>query len=264
MAVQPDAVAPLRVIQISDTHIHSEAHGCLGDVDVDIGLATVLEHIQRHRWPVDFILATGDLVQDEGAIAYERLRGFLAPLEVPVYCLPGNHDIVKALQSTLTSGHILHQRHVLTAHWQFVLLDSVLPDSPAGHLADSELDFLDQTLSAHPHLHTMVCLHHHPVPVGSSWMDTMVVDNAVQFFAILDRHPQVRAVIWGHIHQHFAAQRNAVHLLGVPSTCAQFAPAEPQPQYDSDHPGYRWFELYSNGELRTGIERAPIAVQQCP
>jgi Icc protein len=251
--------APLRVIQISDTHIQAQPHGQLGGVDVDAGLTAVLDHLRQHHWPADFILATGDLVQDEGAPAYQRLRAFFEPLQVPVYCLPGNHDIPAVLDDVLADGLMRRERHVLAGAWQFVLLDSVLPDSAGGHLAASELAFLDETLAAYPKHHAMICLHHHPVPVGSTWMDTMVVDNGAELFAVLDRYPQVRAVIWGHIHQVFATRRNGVELFGVPSTCVQFAPALSEPQYDHDAPGYRWFELYPDGRLATGVRRAPLA-----
>ena len=101
----------------------------------------------------------------------------------------------------------------------------------------------------------MVCLHHHPIRIDSTWLDTMVVDNGADLFAVLDRHPQVRAVIWGHIHQGFSDQRRGVALLGAPSTCAQFKPGVAAAELDEISPGYRWFELYRDGTLRTGIER---------
>jgi Icc protein len=66
----------------------------------------------------------------------------------------------------------------------------------------------------------------------------------------------VQAVIWGHIHQAFSARRNRVQLFGAPSTCLQFMPERPDPQFDEMAPGYRWFELGTDGTLTSGIERA--------
>ncbi|MFO1349638.1 MAG: 3',5'-cyclic-AMP phosphodiesterase [Gammaproteobacteria bacterium] len=256
----------LRVVQISDTHIHFQPNARRWGVDVDAGLTAVIGRLKRRHWPVDLLLITGDLVQDEGAPAYERLCALLEPLPVPIYCLPGNHDLPGEMRATLNGGRIQAVRHIIRGRWQFVLLDSALPSSPAGHLAAEELRFLDATLAAHSDLHAIVCLHHHPVAVDSAWIDAMAVDNADDLFAVIDRHPQVRAVIWGHIHQAFSARRNGVQLLSVPSTCAQFKPAVERPEIDAQaQPGYRWFELHDDGKLSTGIERigAVLVNRQC-
>lgn len=246
---------PLTVVQISDTHLYARPGGEIYGVDVDRGLSAVLGHIERRRYPLDFILATGDLVQDEGVRAYRRFRSLLEPLEVPVYCLPGNHDSPSVMNDVLATGSVRRVRHVIHGVWHFVLLDSTLPGSTGGHLADSELAFLDATLHAYPEHYAVVCLHHHPLPIDSAWLDTMVVDNGSALFTVLDRHPRVRAVIWGHIHQEYSIRRRGADLLGTPSTCAQFVPGLKQPATDNRPPGYRWFQLYPDGGLATGVER---------
>jgi Icc protein len=243
----------LRFIQISDTHLQAQPNGRLWDVDVDVGLAAVLAQIRRRHWPVDFMVATGDLVHDEGA-AYARLVTVLGSLGVPVYCLPGNHDQPTLLRKQLNSGLVRWERQVINGAWQFILLDSTIPDSPGGHLTEDELVLLDQLLAAGPDHYAVVCLHHHPVPIGSTWLDTMV-SNGEDLFAVLDRHPQVRAVLWGHIHQAFSARRREVQLLGVPSTCVQFKPGTATAVADDLPPGYRWFELDNAGTVTTGVER---------
>lgn len=249
--------SPLRILQISDTHIQSQPGSELWGVNVDAGLAKVLEHLQCHHWPADFILATGDLVQDEGTAAYQRLLEFLAPLGIPVYCLPGNHDDMAAFNAVLASGSIRRERHVIALGWQFILLDTTLANSVAGHLAASELEFLESKLLAHPALYAMVCLHHQPLPVDSPWLDGSSVDNGAELLTLLDSYPQVRAVIWGHIHQEFSARRGHIHLLGAPSTCVQFKPGCSTAMADSVNPGYRWFELHPDGTLLMGVERVP-------
>ena len=251
---------PLKVIQITDTHIQSRPGSRLWGVDVDQSLRAVLEHVRKMHWPVDLILLTGDLVQDEGAAAYKRLLEFMEPLQVPVYCLPGNHDDPTIMAEMLISGQVRYQRHVVHGSWQFIFLDSSLRGTPAGHLGDAELNYLGDALSAFPEQHAMVCLHHHPVIVNTPWLDTMVVDNSDEFFALLGRHAQVRAVIWGHIHQSFARQYNGMHLFATPSTCVQFKPGSADAQDDEISPGYRWFELYPDGSLLTEVERTEYRV----
>ena len=252
--------APLKVIQITDTHIRARPGSRLWGVDVDQSLNAVLDHVRKVCWPADLILLTGDLVQDEGAAAYQRLLEFMQPLQVPVYCLPGNHDDPTIMLETLTSGQVRYQRHVLQGAWQFIFLDSSLRGTPAGHLGDAELRYLDDALGAYPEQHAMVCLHHHPVTVNTPWLDTMVVDNSDEFFAVLRRHSQVRAVIWGHIHQTFARKYHEMQLFATPSTCVQFKPGSVDAQDDDISPGYRWFELYPDGSLLTKVERADYRI----
>ncbi|MDX1655993.1 MAG: phosphodiesterase [Candidatus Competibacteraceae bacterium] len=248
---------PLHVIQITDTHLRAEPGSRLWGVDVDRGLAAVLEDIQARPQLPELILATGDLVQDEGAPAYARFRSFLEPLGIPVACLPGNHDDPAAVAATLEGGPVRHTRHVVAGPWQFVLLDSTIPGSPKGHLSQEELEFLEQTLVKHPQP-AVVCLHHQPVAVDSPWLNTMIVDNGQDLLAVLDRHPQVRAVIWGHIHQEYTARHGDILLLSCPSTCVQFRPGVREPQVDDLPPGYRWLTLHPDGRVDSGVVRVPV------
>ena len=246
--------APLRVIQLSDFHIQNQPGSRLWGVDVDAGLQAVLERVQLKHPKPDLVLATGDLVGDDPA-AYGRVREFLEPLGAPVYCLPGNHDFPAVMSRILCEGGLRRERHVVVGDWQFVLLDSSFPETPDGHLSYGELALLDTILVTQPERHTMICLHHNPVPSQTPWLDTMTVSNGDALFAVLDRYPQVRAVVWGHLHAEFTDLRNAVHLLAAPATCVQFKPRTPEPQADDVPPGYRWFELSADGTLVTGIER---------
>ena len=189
----PTATVPLRIIQITDLHLKTKPSQLWG-VDVDASLNAVLAHIQGRNPAPDFIIATGDLVGDEPE-AYGRLRELLEPLGVPVYCLPGNHDFPAVMGQVLRSGSMRWERHLVFDNWQLVLLDSSFPGTPVGHLARRELALLDTALAVHPDLHTLVCLHHSPLPVGTTWLDTMTVVNGEALFAILERYPRVQAVV---------------------------------------------------------------------
>jgi Icc protein len=251
--------APLRIVQITDLHLKTEPSRLWG-ADVDAGLNAVLGHIRNREPPPDFVLATGDLVGDEPD-AYHRLRAMLEPLGVPVYCLPGNHDFPAAMGRALRGGPLRRERHLVFGDWQLVLLDSSFPNSPVGHLARGELALLDTALAVHPDLHALVCLHHNPLPVGAVWLDTMTVVNGAALFAVLERYPRVRAVVWGHIHAEFVGLRGDIRLFAAPATSVQFKPNTSEPQVDELPPGYRWFELYPDGTLQTGVERVEPAAR---
>ena len=139
--------------------------------------------------------------------------------------------------------------------WLVLLLDSVVPFKVHGNLEQTELDYLERMLTDNPDKHLMIMLHHQPVLVGSEWIDQYILRNAEAFFAIVDRFPNVKAVVWGHVHQDFNSERNGVKLIATPSTCVQFKPNCDDFTVDTLMPGYRWFDLNDNGSFATGIER---------
>lgn len=248
--------SPLHVVQITDLHLKSVPSHLWG-ADVDAGLNAVLAHIRKRDPAPDFILATGDLIGDEPE-AYPRLREILASVNIPVYCLPGNHDFPFSMEQMLRGSWVRRERYLPLGSWQILLLDSSFPGTPVGHLATTELTLLDTVLATTPDCPTLVCLHHNPLPVGTAWMDTMMVVNGEALFNLLSRYSQVRAIIFGHIHAEFAAQRGTIQIFGTPATCMQFKPNVPDPEIDDLPPGYRWLTLYPDGTLETGVERVNL------
>ncbi len=244
----------LRLIQITDTHVSDHADGMLHGVNTAQSLTAIVAQIRAREPRIDGILATGDLCHDGGIPAYRRLVQLLAPLHAPIYCLPGNHDALGIFACALKGPHVQSGGRLLTGDWQLMFLDSAVPGAVHGHLRPAELARLDAALCEHPERHALICLHHQPVPVGSAWLDNFMLDNATALFAITDRHPQVRGILWGHVHQAFDTLRNNVRLLASPSTCIQFKPACGDFALDDKAPGYRWLELHADGRIETGVE----------
>ena len=81
----------------------------------------------------------------------------------------------------------------------------------------------------------------------------------IDLFAVTDRHANVRAIIWGHVHQEFDALRRGVRLLAVPSTCSQFLPHSDQFAIDPAPPGYRTLTLRGDGSIATNVVRIDVA-----
>ncbi|MCU7797626.1 MAG: 3',5'-cyclic-AMP phosphodiesterase, partial [Candidatus Thiodiazotropha sp. (ex Myrtea spinifera)] len=74
---------------------------------------------------------------------------------------------------------------------------------------------------------------------------------------LVGQHPQVKAVLCGHIHQEFQGEHNGVKLLGTPSTCVQFIAGQDDFGIDACPPGYRWLTLQQNGDIETGLGLLP-------
>ena len=243
----------MRLIQFTDTHLYGSAEQALRGIATWPTLRATLMHAASGIAAADAILVTGDLVQDDPA-GYTLFRELFAPLGKRVLCIPGNHDDPVAMQTALYAAPFQYCGEYGDDKWRVVLLDSFLPGSAAGQLTKSTLQQLDAALTAADGRHVLICLHHHPVPMRSRWLDTVGLTNAEDFFAVVDRHASVRGILWGHVHQAYDALRNGVRLLATPSTCAQFLPGADDFAIDSKPPAYRLLQLNSNGSIATEIK----------
>lgn len=243
----------VQIIQISDTHIQSDPAATFDGVDTATSLAAVMTHIRAHEQP-DLMLLTGDLVHDPETAAYKRLHELLVTAPADVYAIPGNHDDPELMQSAL-SAPVRHDREIATGGWRILLLNSWLENEHAGYLPPEELQWLDARLGEQGDRPVLIGLHHPPVGIGSIWMDAMGLRNADALLDILDRHEQIRGVVWGHIHQVFESERQGMRLLSCPSTCIQFRPGSDFYALDNLGPGYRRLLLHDNGMIDTEVVR---------
>ncbi len=246
----------IEVVQITDLHLLPDPDRTLLGVNTEDSFRKVVDLARSQFWPPDVILLSGDLTQDPLAATYRRLDRFLRSLGVPCVCLPGNHDDPRIMRDELTSRNVYCSSQIVSDSWQIICLDSTRPGSESGHLSAENFRILEDHLDQYPEKFALICLHHHPLPIGSAWMDTMVVDNGTRFFDVLESHSRIGAVVCGHIHQAFATRFRNLQVLGTPSTCFQFKPGSDRFTLDDLAPGYRRLSLYPDGHFETAVFRS--------
>jgi Icc protein len=243
----------LKALQFTDPHLSGSPDMRVRGVATAETLARCVAHARlRHPKP-DAVLLTGDLAHDDAG-GYALLRRQFQDSGAPVHCLPGNHDESAAVKAALDGPPFVHDVARRYGDWVIVMLDSTVAGEHGGHLAADELERLEAALAAQADAHALVCLHHHPVPHGSAWLDDLMLDNADELFAVLARHAGVRGLAWGHTHQPFEGMHGRIRLMGTPSTCMQFAQNADEFEVDDRPPAYRWLELEPGGGIETGIE----------
>lgn len=247
---------PVRVVQLTDTHLCREPGGTLLGMDTDHSLQAVIDQVVAERPVIDLILGTGDMADGGARQAYERLQGYFEQFSCPGFWLPGNHDDRGAMEA-VNSGVARLRRELRVARWQVLMLDSQVPGEVGGSLGEDELAWLEAALreASAAGLHSLVCLHHQPVPIGCEWLDEQMVADADAFFAVLDSYPCVKGVLWGHVHQQVDRQHGNISLMASPSTCVQFAPGSAGFRADDQPPGYRWLDLHDDGRIDSGVSR---------
>jgi len=241
----------MQILHLTDPHLYGSASGRLRGVETDSSLSAVLDDAFARVPDYAAVLVTGDLVQDDKS-GYLRFRSIFGNLTKPVLVIPGNHDEPEAMRRELNGAPF----QICGAHeigdWHFIMLDSYDPGHVGGRLLPSELARLDHALKTSPK-HAMVCLHHHPIPMGSRWLDGVGLAEPGEFWRLIGRHAHVRAVAWGHVHQVYDGKRGDVRLFATPSTGAQFLPHSDRYAVDSRPPAYRLFKLHADGRIDTEV-----------
>ena len=193
------------VAQISDTHLLSPT----SDLPSAQLRADCLERCVtaiNHESP-DAVILTGDTVQHGRADEYGWLRELLAPLQAPLYLVPGNRDDNEELRRAFsdapflpTTGPSLHYA-VEDFDTRLVAIDSTWPEERKGRFCEQRQAWLEATLAAQPERPTLLFIHHPPFDVGDHYVGGYRrPEEAAALQSIVARHEQVTGLLCGHVH----------------------------------------------------------------
>ena len=235
------------IVQISDTHLFGDKNRKINGSNSYLNLKTVLNYVTSTITP-DLIFVTGDLSQDCTFESYQHLSNLLNKTGIRYRLLPGNHDDVDVINKVFEYDWIKDSVDygVSFYNWFVYVVDtSVYPDV-SGALSSVQLKNLEMNLNKNKDMPTIVFMHHHPIPVKSEWLDNYILKNPENFNQIIKSNKQIKAVLFGHIHQIFEQNINGVLYASAPASCYQVMPNTKTFTIDKLVPGFRLIEL--NGE----------------
>jgi Icc protein len=243
----------INLIQITDSHLGLNDGDTLLSMNPDDSLKHVLKLVKQQQPKIDLLLATGDIVNEHGVSVYQRFVGLVSTyLPAQMAWLPGNHDNLEMMEAVIKESS---NQVIVKSGWAIILLDSHVVGETHGNFSDLALSYLSSAVEQHQDKHILISFHHQPVPIGSKWMDRYIIQNAHAFWQAIDGHKNIKAILWGHVHQEFDEHYKGIQLLSAPSTCIQFTPNNDEFAVEDTMPGYRWLELYDDGDFKTGVER---------
>jgi 3',5'-cyclic-AMP phosphodiesterase len=215
--------APFLLVQLSDSHIGADWDGGGNPARL---LAAAVDAVRAVRPGPDAVLVSGDLAEHASDAEYGQLRALLEPLGAPLYVLPGNHDEREALRRNFGlpgAGHEPVQYAQNLGPLRLVVVDSTRPGSDAGELDAGRLEWLDAELGAAPEAPTLVAMHHPPLATGIPAWDAIGLPEADRraLGRVVERHPQVRRIVSGHVHRATVGTLGGCPVLSVPSTYMQ-------------------------------------------
>lgn len=191
----------MRIAQLSDLHLRP---GLLySGIDPWVRLNEALVRLRELQPPPDFLLITGDLADKGDPESYRELARTLAASPMPYALLPGNHDAREPLRTAYPElfggcGNRLDFR-VDRGELSLLLLDTLKIGSEAGQLLPTQIEWL--TMNCPRERRVMIAMHHPPVAVGIAGMDAIGCQGGEQLVNWLAAHPQVEAVLSGHVHR---------------------------------------------------------------
>lgn len=248
----------LRLIQITDSHLFRDPSAALLSLNTQHSFEKVLELVTENEPTIDLILATGDISQDASRESYVRFGQAMDALGAPFVWIPGNHDR-RTVMEKIDGYEKAYVDEVRSGNWQIIMLDSSVVGEVHGMLHENDLAQLQRALSKaetdESIEHTLVCLHHNPVPGSAGWMNGIGLHNSAEMLDLLGGSSTVRAVVYGHIHQELDFEQAGVRFFCTPSTCIQFRPGVEDFALDTLNPAYRWFDLHDDGSIESAIER---------
>src|SRR4051794_28180001 len=187
------------LVQLSDFHLGTD--GAAG------ALAEAVQRVRALRNRPAAVLVSGDVAEHGAEEEYALARELLAPLGVPVHLLAGNHDrFPERTEYAVRCGEL-----------RLVVCDTSIPGRDEGSL---DVAGLEARLAENPQAPAIVAMHHPPVPIGIPFADRIGLPPAdrAALAALLQRSPQVRRVVAGHVHRTVFTSLGGVPVVTCTST----------------------------------------------
>lgn len=213
------------IAQLSDPHVVAHGRLLLREFDTGAMLEAAVRRVAQLDPQPDLVVLSGDLVNRGRAEEYARLRELLAPLTMPWQLMVGNHDDRAALRAAFPEHHFALETLCCArrdlAGLELLFLDSIIPGEEGGLIAEAHLAWLDAAHRADRP--ALLFMHHPPFPTGIHGMDVIACRNAELLASWLERRPQVRAVICGHVHRTTFTSFAGRPAVTAPSVAHQIA-----------------------------------------
>ncbi len=196
------------IAQITDLHIGARGETFFGGYEPAGAVAGVVARLNALDPRPDLVLLTGDVTENPTPAAYAEARGLLAPLELPMAAIPGNHDnrdlfreVMLALGARVGDGRFL-QLDFHAGPLRLIGLDTVEDAlAPGGRLCEERLQWAAARLDEEPERPTVIAMHHPPFATGIGGMDRIGCANGDALAAIVAGRRNIRRVLCGHVHR---------------------------------------------------------------
>jgi 3',5'-cyclic-AMP phosphodiesterase len=257
----------LRFVQISDSHIGFDK---AANTDVAATLRAAIAKIKSEPEPPAFVLHTGDLTHLSRAAEFDTLQQIVSELSVPVFYVPGEHDVLEDDGKSYlerfgkgTRGAGWHSFDQGGVHFIGLVNVVNLKAGGLGTLGGEQLEWLEKDVK-HLASSTPIVVFAH-IPLWSVYPEWgWGTDDSERALSYLKRFGSV-SVLNGHIHQVMQKVEGHVTFHTAMSTAfpqpAPGAAASPGPMKVSDD---RLRKVLGLSQMSFHAVSHPIAITDVP
>lgn len=249
------------IVHLSDPHLCPP--GALYQSVLDTRASFARGLAQAESFQPDLLILSGDIAEHGAPKEYALARDLLARFPVPILAIPGNHDDREAFRAglaglnkliPLTASGPLHA--ISDGPVRIIGFDITVPGDHHGLVTPDHAAWLDRTLAAAPGTPTLIVTHQPPFATGIGYVDEYRAFGEDHLAATLANHPQVIALLSGHVHRFTLTSFAGRPALTAPamstSLALRLAPgAEPA---SFTEPPAMLLHLWRDGRLTTHLQ----------
>ena len=264
----------IRFIHISDTHIGESINFTLYGKNTFNCTRKLLELISAFNSPFDFVVHTGDIVNNPQNNTVSLARKLFRTVNYPVYFITGNHDnsdVIKEIQTDTShcsqSSDLLYSFSVNQYQFLFLNLKGAGDGDNHGIFSKEDGDILCNHILDKANFEFIVFLHFPPLQLDCPWVDNeMTLLNNKRFLEIIHCSPaKIRAVFYGHIHNPTCISHNDVIYSSAPSPFCQFRifASDNEVRFNPDIPvSFNYITVTENDIIVKTVSETDISIRQ--
>lgn len=248
--------------EITDTHLMDGGIPAYGTIDTKAHLEAAVATIAALTPKPDALLVAGDISEDGTAGSYALFREMVAPLGIPTYVTPGNHDARETMREAFAEDGYMAATGSLDyavdlGPLALIALDTLEEGEPHGTFSTGQCDWLGENLDKLAGKPAIVMLHHPPFSTGTK-MDAIGCRDGDAIGAVIEQFSNIEIVLAGHFHR-------SVHRNWAGTTANICSSTAHQMGLDLAHrPGFKVFMEPPQIQLLHWQAGAGLSVHQVP
>ncbi len=206
VAENPGIESPLRFVVIGD-RTGGNVTGIYENIIAEID-----------RLKPDFVITVGDMIEGyttDNERLHKEWNEYLdqvAPLSMPIYYTPGNHDISMDQMLPIYQEYIGNPYHSFNIRsYHFVVLDNSRWET-SNEMRSEQLDWLEKDLGEHKDAELTFIFFHKPFWLGS------IAKGKSDVLHDLFKEKGVDAVFTGHYHEYFSGRYDGIIYTSIGSS----------------------------------------------
>ncbi len=209
----------IKIAQLSDLHFLEEKTSLMQGSNPYNNLNSIVKNISPNEY--DYMFLSGDISENGCTRSYELLQSILDGIQIPIYCIPGNHDNKDNMLSVLSnSSHIKICDRLSFSGWDILFLDTTVANETFGLLSKESLEKLRFNIEKSDAANICIVMHHHPYETGVARFDRVNLRNLADFQNII-QNTKVRLVTFGHVHNYYSMTLNSILYESAPAVSFQ-------------------------------------------